>query len=346
MGVGDWRVRYRWPERYLWTRGIDVRSGSKDTDITLIGALLLASLMTRGWNQESAGTGEQDKYPAGRLRLLSEEIGHRRNQLPRPGDTDPGAVWAVLNQAAKKIFGRSIVEELKQDFAREKEFIENYVKNFDPPAIAAVTDVHRLRGELIDVLTARPQEFFDPECWSMTMLPKLHVGCTLLYPAGLKTCFGVTWAGRFGETERFGAEYGLRETEAWRKVESAATTFAKFMVNGRVDPALIPGALAKLEEQLADQYGVTILVERLFAYPPRSGTQAFFRLAQVDDLPCDICNKNVHKPRGCLIPSYTVRVERPPNADPQDARFKDDWRDWLACEECARRYASFGSKLS
>jgi hypothetical protein len=341
LGMGDWRARYRWPERFLWSYGIDVRSDSIGINLTLIAGLLLASLTTRGWNQDSTARGEMDKYPAGRLLMLCERLrGSETNDL--------GEIWAVLNRVSKEIFGRSIFEELDQDYEREKEFIENTVKEFDPPAAVAIKDVHRLRGEMINLLKSYPQDFYDPVCWSKRLLPRLHVGCTRLYPAGLRTANDTTWAWRYRETDRFASAngLGLKETEAWRKVEEGAATFAKFFVNGRVDRALIPGALAKTETQLTDRYGIKIQVDPSFAYPPRSGTQGFFRLVRVDKWPCEICNKNiVRNPTGCVIPSFTVRRHPPPGSDPQDARFKDDWRPWLACEECAQSYSHFGRKL-
>jgi hypothetical protein len=351
--LGAWRSRYRWLEHLAAAFGIDlwIDTGAADMralDLPLVGPLLTASLMVRAYNQEDS-TGETARTPKIRLLRLCDEIG--KSHLPAPGKRDTLAMWSLLNSIAKKLWGRSISEELTIDYQMEETYIRELENDhhYHPDACIAYRDIHQLRAGLIELLEKEPAKTLDTIPWSNYILPRLDPLFVELFPAGMTKSAApggdassdVFWAGTYPRQSVRQDSLTLRRDDIWKRIHAGASPLAKLLLSGRCDPWMIGPEQERFERDLG-ALGLLPRVDPSLSWPNVEASDPLFHLNHSAFLECRACGTRVPSGGGKLASAWTIR-KHPAAARLQvsSAAREADWSSWLLCDRCVSLVATW-----
>lgn len=365
--VANWKKssRYRWAEYLGELMGVMpvLRSKSEDiagADLSLLIPLLFSSLMMRAWGQRQNDSGYGTSgLPSDRLSGLMHSFEGFHFEF---GELNINDAWNLVNQHAKQLWGRSIHEELLEDYDQEEKYCSrisqlDYVR---PCIVKALNGYHNTRGKLIKLLKSNPEWFLDVNAFSTNLLPALNpilvnaVPCGVYGepPIGTHLVYGYRhpdyqgedglWWWAVGHHSHGGVE--LADTEEWLDIASYYAPLAKIMMNGRRHKTMLGPEILSIQKRL-EAAGISIKLDPLYVFPEREETiENLYYLQMRNTLTCDWCGKSVHKPSGRLISPWVFRlnshnanlaIEAFGGGIHGELKFLKDWSFWVFCDDCA-----------
>jgi hypothetical protein len=367
-------TRYSWAEKILFVANLapvrEVSKGRTYVDVRILEPLLYGALMARVWGQGTLDGFEPSGAPSVRLMLLVQHLSAKK--LPVRDMTVPD-LWSEVNESARIIWGRSIIEELREDYRREESFVSEVKKSEGFPIASKVCeDYHRLRGSLIELLEKDPQAVISPEGFGTDTLDRIDPFIVQACPDGRYEgipagCDNVLsyqdpddhselskWFWAISPNPDRGTEnrYRLSERGPWLTVMSSLAPLAKLMINGRAHRTMLGPEIIGAQKQF-EAMGVRLRVDPLFAVPPEDNDiSAYWYLTQKNSAVCDNCRQEILKPNGVLLSPWLFRrnsriADRTARALGTGKRgllkFWKDWSHWLVCAECADLFQQLAS---
>ena len=183
---GGEQLRYRWMEYIADALGI-LPSFTKDNtyyfDYSFTLPLLYASLQVRAFGQtRNTPQSARSSTPSARLSTLLAFLSGQKTKL-KFGELRIAESWDLLNNACRKIWGRSAMEEIREDYQREGEFLKTF-EDAPDNARKCFEDYHHLRGTLIDTLEKTPDSILDTKTFVTGLLPRLQPGMIVCKASG------------------------------------------------------------------------------------------------------------------------------------------------------------------
>jgi hypothetical protein len=375
-------LRYRWADVLLHYLGlgasVTVSEGISGLNIGFLCAVLYASLMQRAWGQEKPMLeGGAAGLPANRLPGFLNVLRPRFHEL---GSMNVMDAWEVVDATAKELYGRTILEEMRTDYARQEAWCEEIASMEPVPdeIKRALSDYHRLRGKLIDTFEEDPDTFVDPDRFGKDLLFKIHPlpvytasGGIVGEPAeGLNRLFGYQepdvdiaeakwwWAAISRDwPSEDPTTLTLQDRQAWIAVLDFFAPLAKLMMNGRRHRTILGPELVSIEARLEANYGIKLRFDPTFEYPEESSDiQSFYWLTEKSEARCDFrgvypesCEGTIQQPEGHLVSPWAIRRNVPLAYAIMEAlggglmgelQFRKDWSVWVACESCYSKLSS------
>ncbi|HSD45394.1 MAG TPA: hypothetical protein VLB87_02190, partial [Pyrinomonadaceae bacterium] len=271
--------------------------------------------------------------------------------------------WEVMNTTTKQMWGRTVLEELDEDYKREgawvdemhkAEYVDDSVKN-------VLADFHNLRGALIGLLKEAPAVVFDPRLTGTTGLflpmPVLvtangEVGDP---PPGWEQVFGYRdpnqpnvkwfWAVIPKEWPTEDAQaFTIQDRHSWARVLSYLTPLAKLMMNGRRHRTILGPELIFVEKYLNAQRRLELAIDPLFQYPQEvDDINSYYTLADKTEAVCDMCKVKLKKPHGHYVSAWMFRysdknaqlaIDTYGGGPMAELVFLKDWSPWVLCDAC------------
>lgn len=367
--------KYLWPYRAAATMGIaPIRAPKSATsqpilemDATLVNPMLYAALASRHWGQEQVRTeAYTTAFPAERLAGLL--IGLRDSCREYDSLTIRQA-WEMVNDASKALFGRTVIEEIEEDYRFEAEFCERIPQNYSQnnPVKRALVDFHLLRGDLIEILKNSPELVLSAELFGAGLVGSLQptpilassYGQIGIPPDGYAQVFGYKhpdtdvnkipearwwWAAiPIGQNEDNQDRFSLKDREAWALIIGELAPFAKLLLNGHRHRIMLGPELLRASRGFAYENGLEVKIEAFFETPPESSnSKDLFYLTGQNELRCDLTNKLLTVENSYLIPPWRVRSSQPlfeflmsrlGKGDLGRLRLWRDWSPWIVSSE-------------
>jgi hypothetical protein len=342
--------KYNWANLMFVQAGLAVYRDLGDKfsviDYSCLFPLLFASLATRRFGQEQVtdkkgGSG----YAAMRLAALLHHIKDNDIDLKR---LTVAQSWQRTNEIAQHLWGRSILEEMEEDYRREGVFFKQlYESKLFPTIERWLKDIHRLRGILLELLKTDPTSILDPIRFSAELLPKLQPIVINTQKSGVlgkpsppfERVFGykdpedtgpesewwwaITTRKRqtsspnkwwqaitMRKSQRTSAVYKLEDFDASMDVVSTHAPFAKMLLNGRRHRTMLGPEILYIQMTLLNQ-GLNIQFDPLFAFPDEdTDPSPVFTRRPNGEAKCDLCQKTVTKDTSILVSPWVFRYNK------------------------------------
>jgi hypothetical protein len=264
--------------------------------------------------------------------------------------------WNYVDDAATTIFGKSITNEIKDDYAQEEEFIKTLrANNVYSTIVAAYEDYHQLRGELISVLKTSPEMIIDQATWSDHFVGRLQPFLVVAATAGEEgvppedydRILGYVdsnvqvdkvpearwwWAAspKFWPNVDGRENIALKNREAWLSIAGEFAPIAKLLLDGRTARTMLGPELLRAEANI-----VNVKVDPRFAYPLNEISLDYWRyLTGRDSYRCDLSYETVASDEGCIVDPWALRLktglldELLGDMRLNYRRYLAFWRDW------------------
>jgi hypothetical protein len=370
------RIEYN-RNRYDWAVAVGI--GTKLISPTRKGAnlylnlnvmqpLLFASLCIRGYGQtKTEEYSDGALLPINRFDLLLGELLREKKDYETVVEA-----WLAIQIFSKRLWGRSIIQELEADFALEGKIVERLQKSGAPVndnAVEALQDFHELRGELIDYFREDPMGVIDPYKCARDLLPKLNPftlfrntrGIASVPPEGFEIISGFPYDARRDEARWYWSAmnpewpinvtgiYRLKRPEAWSGIASWGMPLARLMINGHLHDIGGGPECGFATEIAKTRYGVKLSLRSDLLYR-REDTyeiaQNMIRFREESHLVCDICRHTLQKEAMRVFSPWFFRYE--PHLLTLSASYYGggedglllawrDWSYWVVCQNCAER---------
>lgn len=156
-------------------------------NLTFLIPVLMAGLMCRSYGRHRESV--RSLIPVNRLHYLVEEWDKGLFSAKPPAALD---VWEYVNRLSRRLWGCSVVDELKHDHELEHEYVtKNLSGGVDQFELVREChlDYHKLRARVIQWFCDDPESFFDPRKFSDKVLPAMRpiVVVARLHPAPAAT---------------------------------------------------------------------------------------------------------------------------------------------------------------
>ena len=369
---GSEQLRYRWVERLAHSLGIVPKAVDDEVaylDMSFIAPLLYGSLQVRAFGQtQEKPQSLRSSTPSARLSQIVHEIRESKISCRELNIIES---WEFVNSICSKCWGRTAMEEIREDYEREELFLQGLEASEYTPSQAKVcfADYHRLRGRLIQTLNDAPELIFDPQSFSDQLLHDLQplpilfnsAGMDGNVPDGFDLIHGVYdkdqdpatgwWWANSPRTWPVHSEssIGLTERNSWLSIARDFAPMAKILLNGRAHRTMIGPELLLVEETLAAA-DVELRIDPQFAYPredPIHQMETYYILSGKNSLICDFCRSQMIKPEGRFLQPWFFRhsdllgrtaiVTLTPAGASEEVgrrRFWKDWTAWACCDAC------------
>lgn len=317
---------YEWPIIYM--RALEIAPLDKliaypiFDGIRLLSAILLASLF-----EPFMDTSASSRGVAGRLEMLWAEF--RGDEARRLRSAPFGDCWAAVNAAARRLWGRSLEEDLEHDLMlQDKQWIRTlraqlFTDNFAP--VDFVAEYQALRESVFNRLDTDGPDFLDPtmgpiaDCGPIVLPTPISVwpASANRPPDGHVSLFGATaqtdperepftswtwgWTPERWPPESTEDPLAFRSGDSWREVIRIHAPAAKLLLNGFRHRTMLGPELEQALEYMRSFHDVE--VHPRFGYSPAETgdlDQLFF-LAESEHLVCDVCSGFVLEGRGKIV---------------------------------------------
>jgi len=244
--------------------------------------------------------------------------------------------WELVNEASKKLWGITILDELSVDYEKETEWIGKLTNSnlVNPNTRSALNDLHALRGRLIQVLISNPGAIIDPIQFTRDLLflirpipiaasrsgqlgspPEGWARVISFKDRGYQGPEGEWWWAAGPEEWSVDAEdIALNDRDIWLNIVSDWAPIAKLMLNGRAHRTMLGPELLTAQMLLQDE-GLEIVFDPMFRFPAETNEiKSFFELNGKSEVACDFCRAPVKKQkvtwcrRGCFATSKKTPI--------------------------------------
>jgi hypothetical protein len=358
-------LKYKWAQIIANTFDlVPTRAEGADVgtvDISFLVPILYGSLMCRAWKQEqvrnnSGGTHQPLERLAGLLTAL-------KGKFKNLGEISIEDAWETVNTTTKQMWGRTVIEELEEDYKHEGAWIDEMQKAVyvDDCVKNVLADFHDLRGTLMELLKDAPITILDPR---LTGISSVFLPMPVLAnsaggigdpPNGWEQVFGyhepeqpdVKWFWAVIPEQWPPADvqaFTIRDSHSWAQVLSHYTPLAKLMMNGRRHRTMLGPELVFAEQSLKAQRDLDLAIDPLFQYPEEvDDINGYYTLADKTEAVCDMCNASLKKPHGHYVSPWLFRYSLK-NAQLAinvygggpggELVYRKDWSPWILCDVC------------
>ncbi len=369
-------MRYEWLHRLTADLGITgMRAVTEDQDgkeqvvvtgITLLGPLLVASLMSRHYGQEQVlETGGDVVHgsarPSYRLPGLLAAFQGREAEMRT---WDFGDAWDAVNDVCTSLWGRTILEEFDADLEAEQELIDSVSgAGADEVVSKFLTGINQSRRALRTLLEESPQHVCDPLSFSATVdaLDPLIVQVAP-HGASFEPEMGA-WTQLFGYHDTEGPETPLSRwwwATVWADnspnsavalpdrdnnmtVANYYAPITKLMLSGRRHRVMLDAETAFAEAKIAELVDFRYDPYYEQAHPMFSSADRIAYLAEVDGFTCDWCIKDATTSSCLSVSPWFFRTEelmkeilrRNGGTKAAYLVFIRDWSPYVLCHACA-----------
>ena len=368
-------LRYRWASILAAQLGLspvaEREDGVAELDVTYLSAILYGALASRRWGQEQTHHpgGSSSGFPGARLYGLIAAL-RSRGQRDAPADE----LWAEVNDATERLWGRSAIDEMLIDYRFEGEWVDSIAGNPDTPdrVREVVVDFHTVRGVLLAILQTNPIPILDPYGYAGVMLPSVRPipiianpsGMTGPLEPGLERVLGFDggsgdandswlWAWTPGDWDAIARDrIGPQARTAWLQMVSYFAPMAKLLMNGCRHRTMLGPELEMAMAQLTN-LEIDFRIDPLFEPSSEvAGAALFFHLSGKSHAACDYCHADIDAPDGHLLSPWVFRrnaaiadhiKDMLGGGTAGDRRFRRDWSPWLLCDTCFARFAHSGA---
>jgi hypothetical protein len=357
-------LKYRWAQivanmfGLVPTRAEGANVGT--VDISFLVPIIYGSLMSRAWGQQQVTNQSGSTHRP--LTRLAGFLTALQGKFKSIGGISLEDAWEIVNATAKQMWGRTIIEELDEDYKREGAWIDDLQKlEYVADSVKNVSaDFHRLRGKLIRLLKEAPAVIFNPRLTGASGLflpmPVLvnTAGDLGELPDGWEQVFGYTYSEQ-PDVKWFWAvipeqwppadvkAFTLQDRVSWARVISHHTPLAKLMMNGRKHRTILGPELLFVETDLKAQLNLDLAIDPLFKYPPEvDDINAYYTLADKTEAVCDMCKAELKKPHGHYVSGWVFRsseknkqlaIDTYGGGPMGELVFLKDWSPWILCDK-------------
>lgn len=378
-------LRYTWAT--LLGRVTGIESGFQTQGIHLLNLnllcpIIMVSLMGRFWGQKNLHTDTGGSgFPTERLSALLNEWTKNAKTYSVSNMADG---WEVVNQTAKRLWGRTAVEELQADFELEHKYVEEIKKRHEVGSNArlALTDLHELRSDFIHNFIKNPLSYVDPSLFAEQVLFKIRPLSIRAVPGGI---FGKPPTGweRVSGYKHPGVEnplstwwwaiapmdwpkndqhhkfffkqrkiYSLKQRKAWLSIVADFAPMAKLLMNGFRHRTMLGPELTSVFARMYNE-GIKITVDPTFSAPQDDlDINVWFTQTQRESATCDICSCSIPRPQGHILSPWLFR-NNPDYADVAIKQFGGGlqghllfWKDWSPWVICNVCYIKLTGECS
>ncbi len=331
--------------------------------------LCYGALAGRFWKQRQVQEGYISSYlPAGRFASLITDL---QEHEPNFGDATTLEAWDIVNRACKRLFGRTVVEEIDADYECEARQVDLYNRTFDDEShfVKAYADLHRLRGRLIGLLKQEPELFLDQAVWSDRMVNRTKPAIVVAAPGGEigappsdhgqisgyghpDTNFDklpevrwwwATMNKKWPSAEADSQAICVGDLESWHYIAAEYAPFAKLMYAGHKMRVMLGPELMAARLRFQEQTGVKLVLDPAFAWPETKHDAAYwYYITGREEFRCDLSCETVRKPEGFVLDPWDLR-QRPGLREAILNSLGDrrimmvalwrDWSPWVLSEE-------------
>ena len=137
-------------------------------DVSNLLPIIYASLINRNWVSKEEG----GDLPINRFINLASEISKNIDDYDSFNFDDK---WGYINHLCKTKWGRTVEEELLEDYAREEALLEKIrnIEKVNKDILNSFEQLHKTRNEVINIFIESPIEIIDPEIYIDKWLPKI-----------------------------------------------------------------------------------------------------------------------------------------------------------------------------
>lgn len=356
--------KYKWAYEALVRLGL-MRIVSNHGDLQIIRdepflPLCYAALASRLWGQkQSRGDLVSSYLPAERFGSISHYLAKHHSYY---ADTSLEDAWEIVNNVCKKLFDRTVVEEIEEDFSLEKAAFDSFAQGHNDHLGRALKDLHRLRGRMIKLLKKDPERVLNQAEWSDKVVNRTYPYVVVAAPAGelgvqpegFDRLHGYShpntdysdrpearwwWAAIATDSgaPTFGFQLSLIEGDAWTYIASEYAPIAKLLYAGHKMRVMLGPELLATRIRYQLQTGIQLIVDPLFLTSDHETTIDFwYFITGKDNFHCDLSGELVCKPAGHALDPWQIRL-RPElyeslidnSYDKSNMQFTV-WRDWTA----------------
>ncbi|MDA9520165.1 hypothetical protein XI06_07320 [Bradyrhizobium sp. CCBAU 11434] len=372
-------------QRYTWAYRVLIQSGVINSPGTIGDGLLIddkpflpicyGALACRVWGQQQTRTETTSSFnPSERFASLVIGLRDHAEDIQK---ASVGEAWEIVNRTAKRIFDRTIVEEMRADVELEEKFVtKSMSEDFLKSARTAYRDYHELRVRAFERFVEHPEEILDQQVYSDSIekgvAPYVIVAASSGEigdpPPDYSRILGYSdpelgakredarwwWAASLkNQNERVpNRKFALRSQEVWMEAASDLAPFAKLVMDGRNIRTMLGPELIAAEQRLRTTFKFRVLVDPRHAYPKITIPSDFwYYLTGKDTHRCDMTYETVVKPEGLVVGPWALRL-RPgfydalresgyPDTTGIALAFWRDWSPWLFSEEFRERFEQF-----
>lgn len=359
--------------KYNWAMIIGERLGVVSTsrfshdaicaDSSKLIPMLYVSLFCRSidsdWNREDSPV-----LPTTRLYMLAKSAEQDRANL---AEMTLDEAWEYYNALAKRIWGKTAIEELEDDYKLEERTLSSLEQH--PAALPAVKaafrDYHRLRRILIEILKRTPSSILCPTLSSIEVLDQIRPMPVWAAPASESGKPYSGWTRSIGcENWIYDGEpldwwwtavpdnwssaqdrLTLQESWAWQEILEFHAPMAKLFLNGRKHFTMLgPEMLAA--EKILREWDIDVVFEAGCAYPEKpEEIDHFYYNGGTDQLVCDFCRSSMKRPEGNVLSPWILRINSTlasiciyhyGGGEQGRTLFARDWSPWIICNKCFR----------
>lgn len=322
-------------------------------DATLVIPVLFAALSGRFWGDRSAGV--MGMMPLPRLHALLQDLA-TNTRLDDASDVP--RVWAIVNDASKRIWGRTVLEELAVDIERDGAWLEQVAKETDcsPWLYEQLDTLLRRRTDLFRLLVEEPELVLDAREYHSRLAPRLaprvvrswargYIGVAppgwrpLWQRAGSYPQFALCWANHRIASARGDALQLSSSCEQWERLARFEAPLSKLALKGRRHRMMLPLELEGVESAVP----MRVAIDPLFYAPePEHNAAELFHAIGIVEQPCDRCRTIVGAEGATVAPAWWIRSQSSVHtwlnvycsSDAVDALMLADWSEWILCASC------------
>ena len=365
-------LRYSWAYRVLANANLlnvrAEREGVMSIDDGPFIPICYAALACRMWGQEQTREHGISSYsPSERFASIVIGLRDRASEIRNSKTLE---AWDIVNQVAKELFGRTVIEEMKADIDAEASFLGS-ADDVSPIPKRAYEDYHALRVRLFQQFVDNPDEFLDQALYSdkidKTVSPFVIVAASSGEigepPPDYSRILGYSdptlkrddsrwwWAASLkDQPSRIPAgNISFRSQTEWMEIVSDIAPFAKLIMDGRNIRTMLGPELIAVEARLKSQFGINVVVDPRHAFPKVNIPSNFwYYVSGRESHRCDITFETVNKPEGLVVSAWDLRLRRGVFASLIGSKYADqtgmalslwrDWSPWFFSEEFRETY--------
>jgi hypothetical protein len=371
-------------QRYTWAYRLLIHSGLINSPGMIGDGLLIddspflpicyGALACRVWGQQQTRTESTSSFnPSERFASLVIGLRDQAADIHKASVID---AWEIVNRTAKKLFDRTIIEEMRADIELEEDFVTKKMsEDFLKSARTAYRDYHELRVRTFERFVEHPEEVLDQRVYSDStekgVAPYVIVAASSGEvgdpPPDYSRILGYSdpelaakredarwwWAASLKDQNQRvpNRKIALQSQEVWMEIASDLAPFAKLIMDGRNIRTMLGPEIVAAEARLRTTFKINLVVDPRHAYPKGTIPSDFwYYLTGKDTHRCDMTYETVTKPEGLVVGPWALRL-RPGFYDAlRGSGYPDttvalafwrDWSPWFFSEEFREQFERF-----
>jgi hypothetical protein len=358
--------KYKWAHQFLTDVGLLDATQIADHVIIVNHSpffpLLYGALASRFWKQQQTRSATISSYLPGER--LSSLVLTMRTRVPDYKKFGTLRAWQAVNDVAKDIFGRSILEEISTDIEYEGKYIEMLAENENVDAKAspmmAYREYHALRKKMFELLQDKPLQVLGPEEFGESLVSKLRPKVVVAAsageigkaPDGFESLISYEhpevdydevpearwwWAATRKPPRKPRKDvYELQAHSSWCAVISDYAPLAKLVAAGLRCRVMLGPELLSIKIRIENSFGLQFIIDGLYAPELVANDIGYwYYITGHDQTRCELSFDELKRPEGWMLDPWEIRL-RPKLHDALTSSMEGAaefiqltmWRDW------------------